>query len=172
MLKWRAYSATGGRAILWISIWLFNGVGVNIPVPVGISHNNYCMGCLDYLRSENVRCRKWWLEYLLYYCIWLAALLWGGNNQGREPPQTPHRQTQLDPETSVSRQAVSRKYGSTRSSTLLTLLFPTDLTRAWLFVELNFLNEFPERGQRLIRVQARSEESPSLYPTCENVPWL
>lgn len=56
MLKWRAYSAAGGRAILWISIWLFNGVGVNIPVPVGISHNNYGMGRLDYLFPTALSC--------------------------------------------------------------------------------------------------------------------
>lgn len=56
MLKWRAYSAAGGWAILWISIWLFNGIGVNIPAPVGMSDNNYIMGRLDYLHSEEAKC--------------------------------------------------------------------------------------------------------------------
>lgn len=75
MLKWRAYSAAGGRAMLWISIWFFNGVAVNIPAPVGISHNNYISGRLDYLQPEEVKCSVWKpLVYLFYYypnLVWL-----------------------------------------------------------------------------------------------------
>lgn len=44
--------------------------------------------------------------------------------------------------------AVSRKYVSALSSTLLTLLLPTDLMKMWLFFWINLMIEFPVGSQR------------------------
>lgn len=71
MLKWGAYSAAGGWAILWISIWLFNGLGGNIASPVGMSDHNYSMGRLDYLHSKEVKCSVYKLR-----AIFALLLTW------------------------------------------------------------------------------------------------
>lgn len=93
-----------------------------------MSDNNYGMGRLDYLHSEKciiTDLSSGWLSPSWYKSAERAFFSLYG-----QIASVSCLLLQLDAETAFSRQAVSRKYGSARSSALLTLLFPTDLIRA------------------------------------------